>query len=134
VVIAIDGPAGAGKSTVARAVAARLGFHESTISRVAAGKYLSCEQGCFDLRFFFSSAIQAVAGGEAFSAAAVQDRIRGLIGGEGGASPLSDDKIVGRLEAEGIDIARRTVAKYREAMGIPSSVQRRRLRSTLSGP
>jgi len=116
-----------------RAVALRLGFHESTISRVAAGKYLSCEQGCFDFRFFFSSAIQAVAGGEAFSAAAVQERMRGLIGGEGAASPLSDDKIVERLEAEGIDIARRTVAKYREAMGIPSSVQRRRLRSSLSG-
>jgi RNA polymerase sigma-54 factor len=116
-----------------RAVAARLGFHESTISRVAAGKYLSCEQGCFDLRFFFSSAIQAVAGGEAFSAAAVQERIRALVGGEGPTSPLSDDKIVERLEADGIDIARRTVAKYREAMGIPSSVQRRRLRSSLSG-
>jgi RNA polymerase sigma-54 factor len=117
-----------------RAVAQRLGFHESTISRVAAGKYLSCEQGCFDFRFFFSSAIQAVAGGEAFSAAAVQERIRWVIGGEGRSAPLSDDKIVERLEAEGIDIARRTVAKYREAMGIPSSVQRRRLRSSLSGP
>jgi RNA polymerase sigma-54 factor len=100
---------------------------------VAAGKYLSCDQGCFDFRFFFSSAIQAVAGGEAFSSAAVQERIRGVIGGERAAAPLSDDKIVERLEAEGIDIARRTVAKYREAMGIPSSVQRRRLRSSLPG-
>ncbi len=117
-----------------RAVAARLGFHESTVSRVAAGKYLSCDQGCFDFRFFFSSAIQAVAGGEAFSSAAVQERIRGLVGAEGLTAPLSDDKIVDRLQAEGIDIARRTVAKYREAMGIPSSVQRRRLRSSLAGP
>ena len=116
-----------------RAVAARLGLHESTVSRVAAGKYLSCDQGCFDFRFFFSSAIQAVAGGEAFSSAAVQERIRGLIVAEAKVAPLSDDKIVERLEAEGIDIARRTVAKYREAMGIPSSVQRRRLRGSFAG-
>jgi len=65
-----------------RAVADRLGLHESTISRVAAGKYLSCDQGCFEFRFFFSPAIQAVSGGEAFSATAVQERIRGLIDAE----------------------------------------------------
>jgi RNA polymerase sigma-54 factor len=112
-----------------RAVAGKLGLHESTISRVAAGKYLACDQGCFDFRFFFASAIQAVAGGEAFSATAVQERIRGLVHGERRPGSLSDDKIVVLLEAEGIDIARRTVAKYREGMGIPSSVERRRLRN-----
>ena len=116
-----------------RAIAGKLGFHESTISRVAAGKCLSCEQGFFDFRFFFTSAIQAVSGGEAFSSAAVQERIRGLVAGEPAARTLSDDKIVALLNGEGIDIARRTVAKYREAMGIPSSVQRRRLRSSLTG-
>ncbi|MFO1142362.1 MAG: RNA polymerase factor sigma-54 [Amaricoccus sp.] len=116
-----------------RAIAGKLGFHESTISRVAAGKCLSCEQGFFDFRFFFTSAIQAVSGGEAFSSAAVQERIRGLVAGEPPARTLSDDKIVALLNGEGIDIARRTVAKYREGMGIPSSVQRRRLRSSLTG-
>jgi RNA polymerase sigma-54 factor len=114
-----------------RAVAGKLGLHESTISRVAAGKYLSCDQGCFDFRFFFSSSIQAVSGGEAYSAAAVQERIRGLVHGEHGPRSLSDDKIVALLKDEGIDIARRTVAKYREGMGIPSSVERRRLRNSL---
>ena len=109
-------------------------MHESTVSRVAAGKYLACDQGCFEFRYFFSSAIQAVAGGEAFSAAAVQERIRGLIaGGDRRPRPLSDDKIVALLNAEGIDIARRTVAKYREGMGIPSSVERRRLKNSLPG-
>jgi RNA polymerase sigma-54 factor len=112
-----------------RAVAERLGLHESTVSRVIAGKYLACDRGCFELRFFFSSAIQAVAGGEAFSAAAVQERIRALVQGEAAARTLSDDRIVALLNAEGIAIARRTVAKYREGMGIPSSVERRRLKA-----
>ena len=116
-----------------RAIAATLGLHESTVSRVTAGKYLSCDQGCFEFRYFFSSAIQAVSGGEAFSAAAVQERIRGFVQAERPAGPLSDDKIVALLNGEGIDIARRTVAKYREEMGIPSSVERRRLRNSLSG-
>jgi RNA polymerase sigma-54 factor len=117
-----------------RAVAGKLGLHESTVSRVATGKYISCDQGCFDFRFFFSSAIQAVSGGEAFSALAVQDRIRGLIGGERRPGSLSDDKLVMLLKDEGIGIARRTVAKYREGMGIPSSVERRRLRASPSTP
>ncbi len=117
-----------------RAVAGKLGLHESTVSRVATGKYISCDQGCFDFRFFFSSAIQAVSGGEAFSAAAVQDRIRGLVGGERRPGSLSDDKLVMLLKDEGIGIARRTVAKYREGMGIPSSVDRRRLRASPSSP
>ena len=117
-----------------RAVADRLGLHESTVSRVAAGKYLSCDQGCFEFRFFFSSAIQAVAGGEAFSATAVQERIRGLVDAEPAATPLSDSGLVAALNAEGIDIARRTVAKYREGMGIPSSVERRRLKSSQPRP
>jgi RNA polymerase sigma-54 factor len=114
-----------------RAVAAELGLHESTVSRVATGKYLACSQGCFDLRFFFTSAIQAVSGGEAFSSAAVQERIRNLVQGEAAGRPLSDDGIVALLNAEGIGIARRTVAKYRDAMGIPSSVERRRRKAAL---
>ena len=115
-----------------RAVAERLGLHESTVSRVTAGKILACGQGTFGLRFFFSSKIEATSGGEAYSAAAVQERIRSLIQHEPPTGRLSDDRIVGVLTAEGIGIARRTVAKYREGMGIPSSVERRRQRTTLS--
>ena len=96
---------------------------------MAAGKYLACAQGLFDFHYFFTSAIQAVSGGEAFSSAAVQERIRSLVGQEPPERPLSDDGLVARLNAEGIGIARRTVAKYREGMGIPSSVERRRLRA-----
>lgn len=113
-----------------RAVAEQLGLHESTVSRVASGKFLACEQGCFEFQHFFVSAIQAVSGGEAFSSAAVQERIRGLVQAEPASRILSDDKIVAVLKGEGIDIARRTVAKYREAMGIPSSVDRRRLKGS----
>lgn len=116
-----------------RALAERLSLHESTISRVAAGKYLLCERGLFELKYFFSASIQALSGGEAFSAAAVQERIRLLIQEEGGRRTLSDDKIVAALNTEGIDVARRTVAKYREGMGIPSSVERRRLKANQAG-
>jgi RNA polymerase sigma-54 factor len=115
-----------------RAVADRLGLHESTVSRVTAAKYLACEQGSFEMRFFFSSKVQAVSGGEAFSATAVQDRIRHLIQQEPGTRTLSDDSIVAMLNREGIGIARRTVAKYREGMGIPSSVERRRHKTPFS--
>lgn len=109
-----------------RSVAERLGLHESTISRVTAGKYVSCDQGLFELRFLFSASIPAADGGQAFSAVAVQDRIRRMIADERRGRILSDDKIMAALAAEGIDIARRTVAKYREGMGIPSSMERRR--------
>lgn len=112
-----------------RSVAENLGLHESTVSRVTAGKYVACDHGCFEFSHFFVSAIQAVSGGEAFSSAAVQNRIRGLVQAEPASRTLSDDKLVALLKAEGIDIARRTVAKYRESMGIPSSVERRRLRA-----
>jgi RNA polymerase sigma-54 factor len=116
-----------------RMVAERVKMHESTISRVTAGKYLACDQGVFELRRFFSPALHSLSGGEDLSAAAVQERIRLVIGGENIARALSDDQIVTLLNAEGIDIARRTVAKYREGMGIPSSVQRRRLRTAAGG-
>jgi RNA polymerase sigma-54 factor len=116
-----------------RMVAERVKLHESTVSRVTAGKYLACDQGVFELRHFFSAALQSLSGGEDLSAAAVQDRIRQVIGAEEGSRTLSDDRIVAILNAEGIDIARRTVAKYREGMGIPSSVERRRGRIATRG-
>ena len=110
-------------------VADAIGMHESTVSRVTANKYLSCIRGTFELKYFFTAAIAAADGGEAHSAEAVRHRIRSLIDGEDPKAILSDDKIVTLLKNEDIDIARRTVAKYREAMHIPSSVQRRRLKA-----
>lgn len=109
-----------------RQVAEAIGMHESTVSRVTSNKYLSCARGVFELKYFFTSAIQAADGGEAVSAEAVKSAIRTLIAAEDPQAILSDDTLVDLLRARGFDIARRTVAKYREAMGIGSSVQRRR--------
>jgi RNA polymerase sigma-54 factor len=101
-------------------------MHESTVSRVTANKYMATPRGIFELKYFFSSAIAATDYGEAHSSEAVRHRIKEMIDAEAADSILSDDTIVQRLREAGIDIARRTVAKYREAMRIPSSVQRRR--------
>ncbi len=114
------------KPLTLRAIADEIGMHESTVSRVTSNKYLSCDRGLFELKYFFTSGIQSNDGGEASSALAVKDRIARLIATEPAAVPLSDDKLVVLLQAEGFDIARRTVMKYREAMGIGSSVARRR--------
>ncbi|MBW6527428.1 RNA polymerase factor sigma-54 [Sphingomonas sp. RHCKR7] len=111
-----------------RQVADAIELHESTVSRVTSNKYLSCARGLFELKYFFTSAIAAADGGDAVSAEAVRSAIRALIAGEGD-TILSDDTLVELLEAKGFGIARRTVAKYREAMGIGSSVQRRRARA-----
>lgn len=111
-----------------RAIAEAIGMHESTVSRVTANKYMATPRGVFELKYFFTSAIAATDGGDAFSAEAVRHRIRSLIDEEDADVVLSDDKIVEILTRSGIDIARRTVAKYREAMRIPSSVERRRLK------
>jgi RNA polymerase sigma-54 factor len=109
-----------------KTVADAIGMHESTVSRVTANKYMATSRGIFELKYFFTSAIAAADGGEAHSAEAVRHRIRQLIDDESAENVLSDDTIVEKLRDAGIDIARRTVAKYREAMRIPSSVQRRR--------
>jgi RNA polymerase sigma-54 factor len=91
---------------------------------------MATSRGIFELKYFFTSAIASAAGGEAHSAESVRHRIRQLIDGEDPADVLSDDTIVDKLRQAGVDIARRTVAKYREAMRIPSSVQRRREKQT----
>jgi RNA polymerase sigma-54 factor len=109
-----------------KTVAEAIGMHESTVSRVTANKYMATSRGIFELKYFFTSAIAAAHGGEAHSAEAVRHRIKQLIDAESASDVLSDDTIVEKLREAGIDIARRTVAKYREAMHIPSSVQRRR--------
>ena len=109
-----------------RTIADAITMHESTVSRVTSNKYISTPRGVFELKYFFTAAIQAVNGSESHSAEAVRDRIREMIDNEGGMEVLSDDRIVSLLTADGVNIARRTVAKYREAMRIPSSVERRR--------
>jgi len=109
-----------------KTVAEAIGMHESTVSRVTANKYMATSRGIFELKYFFTSAIAAAHGGEAHSAEAVRHRIKQLIEAESAADVLSDDTIVEKLRDAGVEIARRTVAKYREALRIPSSVQRRR--------
>jgi RNA polymerase sigma-54 factor len=109
-----------------KAVAEAVSVHESTVSRVTANKYVATPRGLFEMKFFFSAAISAADGGDAHSAAAVRDRIRALIAAEPPAKPFSDDHLVRALKAEGVEVARRTVAKYRESLRIPSSVDRRR--------
>jgi RNA polymerase sigma-54 factor len=109
-----------------RMVADTLGIHESTVSRAAANKTIATPRGIFEFRYFFTGAIPATSGGEAHSAAAVKHRISKMISEESPDAVLSDDAIVAILSREGIEIARRTVAKYRETMRIGSSVERRR--------
>ncbi|GLQ04990.1 RNA polymerase factor sigma-54 [Sneathiella chinensis] len=114
-----------------KAIADAIGMHESTVSRVTANKFLSCDRGLFELKYFFTSAINSTAGGDALSAEAVRHKLKQLVDGEKPNAILSDDKIVELMKNEGIDIARRTVAKYRDALKIPSSVERRRQKKQL---
>jgi RNA polymerase sigma-54 factor len=115
-----------------KTVADAISMHESTVSRVTANKYMATSRGIFELKYFFTSSIAASDGGDAHSAEAVRHRIKQLIDAEEPRDVLSDDTIVEKLRESGIDIARRTVAKYREAMRIPSSVQRRRAKQAES--
>ena len=109
-----------------KTVADAIAMHESTVSRVTSNKYMATPRGTFELKYFFTTAVGSDGGEDAHSAEAVRHRIREMIGREATSEVLSDDVIVEMLKEAGIAIARRTVAKYREAMGIPSSVQRRR--------
>ena len=109
-----------------KTIADAISMHESTVSRVTANKYMATNRGIFELKYFFTSAIAAADGGEAHSAEAVRAPHQAADRAESVGDVLSDDTIVDKLREAGIDIARRTVAKYREAMRIPSSVQRRR--------
>lgn len=107
-------------------IADAVGLHESTVSRVTSNKYMATPRGLFELKYFFTASIAAHGGGDAHSAEAVRFKIKQMIDAEAPAAILSDDAIVERLKAQDIDIARRTVAKYRESLKIPSSVERRR--------
>ncbi len=109
-----------------KTVADAIAMHESTVSRVTSNKYLISPRGMFEMKYFFTASIASTGYGEAHSAEAVRHRIRTMIDGEAASEVLSDDAIVVRLRDQGIEIARRTVAKYREALGIGSSMERRR--------
>ncbi len=108
------------------AVAKELDIHESTVSRVTNGKYLYCQRGTFELRFFFVQGIGRNDGGNDIAAPVVREKIRKLVAEEKPGNVLSDEKIAKILQEEGVDVARRTIAKYRETMGILSSSRRRR--------
>lgn len=114
------------KPIVLRDIAEEIEMHESTVSRVTSNKYINTPRGIYELKYFFTTAISSSTGGEAHSAEAVRHRLKLLIDAELPTKILSDDRLVKMLKEEGVDIARRTVAKYREALKIPSSVQRRR--------
>jgi RNA polymerase sigma-54 factor len=109
-----------------KTVAEQIKMHESTVSRVTSNKYMLTPRGLFELKYFFTVSIASAEGGDGHSAESVRHRIRSMISGESPDGVLSDDDIVEHLKRGGVEIARRTVAKYREAMNIPSSVQRRR--------
>jgi RNA polymerase sigma-54 factor len=111
---------------ILRDIADAVEMHESTVSRVTANKSIATPRGTLELKYFFTTAIAGTAGGETHSAEAVRYRIREMVAAETAAEVLSDDAIVAILRREGVDIARRTVAKYRDALRIPSSVQRKR--------
>ena len=115
------------KPLTLRAVAETISMHESTVSRVTSNKYLMCPRGTFELKYFFTSGVASSTDGEGpVSAEAVKAAIRQLIDAEDPKAILSDDTLVDMLKERGFDLARRTVAKYREAIGLGSSVQRRR--------
>ena len=113
-----------------RDVAGEIEMHESTVSRASAHKYIATPRGLFEFRYFFTSAVAAADGAPSHSSEAVRHRIRQLVDAESPDAVLSDDQIVEALKAQGVDIARRTVAKYRDLMRIPSSRERRRAEET----
>ncbi|ASY67468.1 RNA polymerase factor sigma-54 [Sinorhizobium fredii] len=115
-----------------RIVADAIKMHESTVSRVTSNKYMLTPRGLFELKYFFTVSIGSAENGDGHSAESVRHRIRTMISQESADAVLSDDDIVDILKQAGVDIARRTVAKYREAMNIPSSVQRRREKRALA--
>jgi RNA polymerase sigma-54 factor len=112
-----------------KTIADAIGMHESTVSRVTSNKYIATPRGLFELKYFFTASIASHNGGGAHSAEAVRFRIKQMIDRESADDILSDDAIVERLKSSNVDIARRTVAKYRESLRIPSSVERRRLKA-----
>ena len=120
------------KPLVLKDVAEEISMHESTVSRVTSNKFISTPRGVFELKYFFSSGVSSADGENSHSAEAIKHLLRRFVDNEKSDAVLSDDTIVQMLKDEGIDIARRTVAKYREALRIPSSVQRRKQKAFLA--
>jgi RNA polymerase sigma-54 factor len=114
-------------------IAASTGYHESTISRVTTGKYMMTPRGLFELKYFFTSGLAHARGGDDVSSSTVKYLIKQIIDEENSQAPCSDDDIAERLKKQGINVARRTVAKYRESLHIPSSSQRRRVNLQMAG-
>jgi RNA polymerase sigma-54 factor len=114
-----------------KTVADEIAMHESTVSRVTSNKAIGTSRGTFEMKYFFTAAIAGAAGADSHSSESVRHRIKQLIDAEAPDTVLSDDALVNKLKAEGVDIARRTVAKYRESLRIPSSVERRRAKQNL---
>lgn len=114
-------------------IAISTGYHESTVSRVTTGKYMMTPRGLFELKYFFTSGLSHARGGEDVSSSTVKFQIKQIIDAEDGMHPCSDDEIAARLKKQGVNVARRTVAKYREAMHIPSSSQRKRVKLQMAG-
>jgi RNA polymerase sigma-54 factor len=114
------------KPLVLRDIAEEVGMHESTISRVTTQKYLHTPNGIFEFKYFFSSHVSTQDGGEC-SATAIKAYLKEIIGGEDARNPLSDDAIAKIFQGRGINVARRTIAKYREAMNISPSIERKQL-------
>ena len=114
------------KPLVLSMIAEEVEMHESTVSRVTTQKYMHTPRGIFELKYFFSSHVSTAAGGEC-SSTAIRALIKKLIAAENNAKPLSDNKIANLLKEQGINVARRTIAKYREAMNIPPSNERKSL-------
>jgi RNA polymerase sigma-54 factor len=119
------------KPLILKDIAEAIEIHESTVSRVTQNKYIATPRGMFELKYFFSGALPTTGGVESVSTHAVRERLKALVDAEDPKAILSDDRIMELLRKEGIDIARRTVAKYRESLGIPSSAQRRRNKRSL---
>ena len=113
------------QQTTLRDIAEDVGIHESTVSRSINGKYLQCSYGIFELRHFFSAGVKA-GSGEGVSSNSVKEFIKEIVDNEDPKKPFSDQAIVEKLAAEGFEISRRTVAKYRDCMEIPSSTKRKR--------
>ena len=115
------------KPMILKDVAKKIGMHESTVSRVTSAKLMLTPRGIFDMKHFFSASINSTEKGESYSAASVRETLKNLISSEPLNQPFSDEVIVSKLQKEGINLARRTVAKYRELMSIPSSAERRKI-------
>ena len=115
------------KPMILKDVAKKIGMHESTVSRVTSAKLMLTPRGIFDMKHFFSASINSTEKGESYSAASVRETLKNLISSEPLNQPFSDEVIVSKLQKEGINLARRTVAKYRELMCIPSSAERRKI-------